>query len=111
MPSKGTDLELRTRLASWLRHFERKFNVPNHADMARMLGVSTVTVHNILKAQNPRTVGLDVLVRMHRTFHESLDTMVETDPPAAAGDARPQTPTAAPSAAVTPRGQNKWAGG
>lgn len=71
----------RGRIAAWMRYYREKYShqYPTHESFARALGLSQPTVVNILNRR--RTPGLDVLLEMHRCFHVSADTVLDTDPP------------------------------
>jgi transcriptional regulator with XRE-family HTH domain len=72
------DPETRERIRAWLR-FYMDARSWTHERMATELGVSHVTITNVLNGT--RTAGLDLLIRMHRRLHRSADDLLDTDPP------------------------------
>lgn len=92
---KPQDSETRERLRAWLLHYRDTRYEGSNAALARALGVSSPTVTQILNRD--RTMGLDLVVRIHRFFHVETDRLLDADPPrsadrpteAASGDAGP----------------------
>lgn len=80
------DIRTRARVAAWLAYYRKKYGhqYKTHAALAAALNLSQATVVNILNRR--RTPGLEVLLRMHRVFHVSTDTLLDTDPPDQAED-------------------------
>jgi transcriptional regulator with XRE-family HTH domain len=74
------DLEVRSRLRAWLRHYKDRRGWTNEK-LARELDLSEPTITNILNSK--RSAGLDVLVLMHRKLGKSADDLLDSDPPAA----------------------------
>lgn len=92
VPGKVDD-ELRVRLAEWTRYLMKKHGIPSKRAMARRMDVSGPTVTNAINKK--AGIGLDYLVALHRTFHESADVLLDTDPPWEALDTQghPKGPT------------------
>jgi transcriptional regulator with XRE-family HTH domain len=82
MGKKFTDIALRQRLRLWLLHFEKKYahQYPRRKDLAEAMKIAAPTLSQVSK--EARGIGLEILVRMHRTFHVSADVLLDTDPPA-----------------------------
>lgn len=76
---RQTDQELRARIVAWTRYLARIHQIPSGNALARRLGVAEPTVAQILAGT--RTPGLDFVVRLHRTFHQSADVLIDSDPP------------------------------
>lgn len=74
------DLKTRLRIAANLRLLKWKFQFPTDAAFAKSIGVSRGAMNRYLKGE--RTVGLDVLLKIHRSLHESIDWMVGHEPEA-----------------------------
>jgi plasmid maintenance system antidote protein VapI len=53
--------------------------VPSIRKMAERIGVSGPTLTNALNREEG--IGLDFAVKLHRSFHVSLDVLVDSDPP------------------------------
>ena len=83
MGKKSLDPEVRGRVAAWLRYFrdvKYAHEYKTNDDFARRgLGLSPPTVANIINGK--RTAGLDVVLQIHRRFHVSADTLLDTNPP------------------------------
>ena len=73
------DREARTRILAWARHEMKKHGLPSGNALAKRLGLAGPTVTSVLA--ETRTPGLDFLIALHRTFHESADVMLDSDPP------------------------------
>jgi hypothetical protein len=81
MPRReDVDAALRRRLAAWTRYLMWKHGIPSKRAMARRMGIAGPTVTNAINHESG--IGLDYLVALHRTFHESADVLLDTDPPA-----------------------------
>jgi transcriptional regulator with XRE-family HTH domain len=74
------DVRTRLRIAANLRLLKHRRNIESDSALAKRLGMSRGMINRILKGE--RTAGLDVCVAVHRTFHVSLDWLVDEDPPA-----------------------------
>lgn len=79
MPAHEIDRETRLRIAAHLRKLRHKFQFQSDAAMAERLGLSRGVVNRALKGE--RTVGLDVLLKLRRKLHVSIDYLVDEDPP------------------------------
>jgi transcriptional regulator with XRE-family HTH domain len=79
MPTHEIDRETRLRVAAHLRQLKYKFQFESDAAMAERLGLSRGVVNRALKGE--RTVGLDVLLKIHRKLHVSIDWLVDEPPP------------------------------
>jgi antitoxin component HigA of HigAB toxin-antitoxin module len=73
------DPEIRVRLAAWTKYLMEKHKIPSIRQMAKRMGMAGPTVTNALNLQSG--IGLDYVVALHRTFHESADVLLDTDPP------------------------------
>lgn len=78
VPSHEIDLKTRQRIAANLRLLRWRFQFDSDAAMAERLGLSRGVVNRALKGE--RTVGLDVLLKVHRRLHVSLDWLVDSEP-------------------------------
>lgn len=78
--SQDIDRNVRDRLRAWLLYFMQQKGL-NQTDFAAFIGVSQPTVHNIVKTKEPRTMGLDVLIKLSAKCRKSMDDMVDTWPP------------------------------
>ena len=77
------NMALRKRLRAWVRYFwvtryERQGKTQD--SMAYDMDISAATLSNAMSAS--RTIGLDVFVAVHQTFHVTADQLIHTDPPA-----------------------------
>lgn len=81
--TEDVDHELRVRLRAWLRYYADTYqhHYGSQTQLAAALGVSQSWLSQALSGR--RSIGLDALVRLHRTLHVSLDVLVDTDPPRA----------------------------
>jgi hypothetical protein len=70
---------VRRRLAAWTRYFMKKHRVPSLRKMADRMDLAGPTVTNAVNHETG--IGLDYLIALHRTFHESADVLLDTDPP------------------------------
>lgn len=79
--SNNIDESTRRRITAWFRYCYSKYRhvYPTKSAFADALELSGATVTNILNGK--RTPGLDVVIRLHRKFHLSLDIICDTDPP------------------------------
>jgi hypothetical protein len=93
---------LRERLRSWLLYLMATSG-QNQTDFAASVGVAQPTVNGIISRK--RGVGVDVLRKMSRWSHKSMDVMVEVDPPEVAES--PPGPRRASGVGAESRGQNK----
>jgi transcriptional regulator with XRE-family HTH domain len=73
------DLKTRQRVAAHLRMLRYRFRFESDAAMAERLDMSRGALNRYLKGE--RTAGLDVLLKVHRRLHVSLDYIVDEDPP------------------------------
>lgn len=73
------DMQTRLRIAAKLRYLMWEGEFDTAAALARELGVHRKTMGKYLKGD--RTVGLDVLLKIHRELGVSIDWMVDRDPP------------------------------
>ncbi len=73
------DPVLRQRLAAWTHYFMWKHKIPSKRRMAKRMHLAGPTVTNALNYGTG--IGLDYLVALHRTFHESADVLLDSDPP------------------------------
>ena len=102
------ELEIRLRLKRWLRHFrERKrAQFPEDKEFADLLGISPSHLSNML-AENDRTPGLSLAVKMSEALQVQVDQLVKDEPP----EKEPNhTPIRAFPAAAAP-GRRKTGGG
>lgn len=81
VPSFEIDIKTRQRIAANLRLLKHQFKFETDAAMAEKLELSRGVVNRALKGE--RTVGLEVLLKVHRNLHVSLDWLVDKDPPSA----------------------------
>ena len=79
--AKKTDVALRERLSRWLRYYQDRYGheYETQGAFASALGTSGPAISQILSGK--RTMGLDLLVSLHRRLHVSIDVMIATDPP------------------------------
>jgi transcriptional regulator with XRE-family HTH domain len=75
--AESVDRELRERLRRhlWVLMHENKLNAQK---LSEQIGSSSGTVADYLNGV--KTIGLDFMVKMHRTFHVSADYLVDQDP-------------------------------
>lgn len=75
--AESVDRELRERLRRhlWVLMHQHRLNAEK---LSAKLDSSSGTVSDLL--HGVRTIGLDVMVRMHRVFGVSADYLVDTDP-------------------------------
>lgn len=78
MSTREIDLKTRQRIAAHMRRLKYKFECETDADLARRAGLSRSVINRILKAE--RTPGLDVVLKIHRSLHISIDQLVDQDP-------------------------------
>lgn len=78
---------VRPRIVAWLRYEKNRLGL-SQQELAQYLGTTAATVSNLLN--DKVSPGLDMLVRMHRRLHISVDRMLDVDPPAV--DHRPVRP-------------------
>jgi len=71
------DLETRERIRKWLRYFKARRGYTNER-LANVLGIAEPTLTNAI---NGKSVGLDILIKMHRTLKRSADDFLDEDPP------------------------------
>ena len=76
-PRDKVDLATRQRIAAHLRRLKAEYEFESDADFARYLGLSRGALNRYLKGE--RTVGLDVLLTVHRKMHVSIDVLVDKD--------------------------------
>ena len=64
-----------------MRYFfeEVKHAYPTKQEFADTIGVAQPTVINVLNGK--RTAGLELVIKMHRRFHRSLDAIIDELPP------------------------------
>jgi hypothetical protein len=74
------DEELRLRLCAHLRRLYAKHEFRTQRAMAEKLGIDPG--HFSVLFNNREAIGLDVAVKMHRVFGESLDYLCDTPPDA-----------------------------
>lgn len=80
MPRRqDVDPEIRQRLARWTLHLMKKHEIRSLRGMAKRMGMAGPTITNAVNYQ--AGIGLDYLVALHRTFHESADVLLDSDPP------------------------------
>jgi antitoxin component HigA of HigAB toxin-antitoxin module len=80
LPRRGDiDQDLRKRIAAWTRYLMALHGVPSLRQMADRMGMSGPTVTNAVNRESG--IGLDFVVALHRTFHVSMDVLVDSDPP------------------------------
>ena len=77
-PTDSIDVKTRQRIAANLRRLKYEHKFKSIAAMAKELGMSRSALNRYLKGE--RTVGLDVLLLVHRRLHASIDWMVDRDP-------------------------------
>lgn len=73
------DTKTRLRIAAKLRYLKWEGGFESAAALGRELGVHPKTIGKYLSGT--RTVGLDVLLKIRRELHISIDWMVDRDPP------------------------------
>lgn len=80
MPRRSDiDPTLRKRLAAWTVYFMELHGIPSKRQMAERMGLAGPTVTNAINKQ--AGIGLDYLVALRRTFHQSADRLLDDDPP------------------------------
>lgn len=79
VPAYEIDIKTRQRIAANLRLLRHQFRFQSDAAMAEALGLSRGVMNRALKGE--RTVGLEVVLKVHRGLHVSLDWLVDKDPP------------------------------
>lgn len=79
-PKDSIDMKTRLRIAAKLRYLKWEGGFETNAEMADELGIHKTSMGRYLSGG--RTVGLDVLLLVHRKLHVSIDWMVDRDPPA-----------------------------
>lgn len=73
------DRELRRRLAAWTVFLMKKHGIRSKRKMAERMKMAGPTITNAINYG--AGIGLDYLVALHRTFHESADALLDSDPP------------------------------
>ena len=91
------DPAIRERLAKWLEYYKRIRRSTNER-LAEVIGCSEPTVTNILNRK--RSMGLDVLYKMHVRLHRSADELLDVDPPGTEPPVTPSPRVHAPRAKV-----------
>ncbi|HEX6972595.1 MAG TPA: helix-turn-helix transcriptional regulator [Limnochordia bacterium] len=80
MPTKESiDVATRRRIAAKLRYLRWEGGFETDAELAKEIGMHPKTIGKYLHGIN--TIGLDVLLKIHRKLHVSIDWMVDRDPP------------------------------
>jgi transcriptional regulator with XRE-family HTH domain len=74
-PRETLDIPTRRRIATKLRELQRTHKFASASEMARVLGISRGAMTRYLNGE--RTVGLDVVLRVHRRLHVSVDWLVD----------------------------------
>ena len=77
-PREQLDQRTRQRIAANMRRLKWQWQFPSDAAMAKRCGISRDAINRALKGE--RTVGLDIVVKIHRALDCSLDWLVESDP-------------------------------
>lgn len=77
-PREQLDQRTRQRIAANMRRLKWQWQFPSDAAMAKRCGVSRDAINRALKGE--RTVGLDIVVKVHRALDCSLDWLIEDNP-------------------------------
>jgi transcriptional regulator with XRE-family HTH domain len=77
-PREQLDQRTRQRIAANMRRLKWQWQFESDAAMAEKCGVSRDAINRALKGE--RTVGLDLVIKIHRALDCSLDWLIEDEP-------------------------------
>lgn len=77
-PREQLDQRTRQRIAANMRRLKWQWQFESDAAMAKRCGISRDAINRALKGE--RTVGLDIVIKIHRALDCSLDWLVEQEP-------------------------------
>jgi transcriptional regulator with XRE-family HTH domain len=73
------DQVTRDRVRAWIRYEMDRRQITSARDMARKIGVNHAYLSIVLNGTG--TAGLELVLRLNRKLHMSLDAMLNDDPP------------------------------
>ena len=73
------DQATRDRIRRWIEYEMKKRQIDSIREMARRVGVSHAYLSLIVNGQS--TAGLELVIRLNRKLHVSIDAMVNDEPP------------------------------
>jgi transcriptional regulator with XRE-family HTH domain len=73
------DQQTRDRIQKWIRYEMQKRQIDSIRELARKIGVSHAYLSLVVNGQS--TAGLELVLRLNRRLHISIDAMVNDEPP------------------------------